>query len=552
MLMVYLRARLPLLLCLLLLAVAAGYPLAVLFAQSVFPDILGGSLDGFGEAYRRILETPELPAMIRTSLAWAGAVTVVSWVFGIPCGYLLARTDLPGKLWARLSLLVPIMTPPYIAALSYILVMQEGGFADGLIGGLPEWLRLWFFSFWGVTLVMALASFGYVALAVEATLGSLPRRLEDAATLFGAGWVQRMRYVLLPLLLPAVFNSGLLVFLEALSNFGVPAVLGTRSNLPLLPAEIFYLITSWPADFALATSLSSLLCLFALVCMYGSRWLARLLGGGAFRPGEGALQPLGRWGKWAGWAFIGGLFLLSSVLPYVAMVLTSLVDSWAEAELTFTLRHYWALFEPGSRGLQALLTSLGLSLAAATICVLVGGYIAYVNVRSAGPLQRVLDGIALLPRVIPKIVMAVALILAWNAPWVPVDLYNTVWMLLLAYVVIYITDALNYANASLQRMGENLEHAASMLGAGRATVFTRIVLPRLRPALLAAWLTTFIVCMRELVASILLLPPGVDTTATFIFNQFEQGEIAIAMAMATVTILLSTVVLVVFQLRRRG
>ncbi|WP_254432179.1 iron ABC transporter permease [Aquisalimonas sp. 2447] len=543
------RVSLPLLLCLLVLGAAAGYPLAILFAQSVFPDLLGGSLDGFMDAYLRIGTTPELPEMILTSLGWAGAVTLVSWILGIPCGYLLARTDLPGKGLARLSLLVPIMTPPYILALSYILVMQEGGFADAVIG-VPEALRAWFFSFWGVTVVMALASFGYVALAVEATLGSMPRRFEDAATMLGARSWQRAWRILLPLLLPAVFNSGLLVFLEALSNFGVPAVLGTRANLPLLPAEIFYLITSWPADFALATSLSSLLCLFALLCMYGSRWLSRLLGGGAFKPGQGADHPLGPAGKWAGWMLIGVLFLLSSVLPYAAMVLTSLIDNWGAPEQGLTLRHYGALFEPGARGFQALFTSLGLSVAAATICVLLGGYIAYVNVRSSGTLQRILDGIALLPRVIPKIVMAVALILAWNAPWVPFNLYNTVWMLLLAYVVIYITDALNYANASLQRMGENLEHAAAILGAGRFTVFTRIVLPRLKPALLAAWLTTFIVCMRELVASILLLPPGVDTTATFIFNQFEQGAIAEAMAMATVTILVTTFVLVLFQLKR--
>jgi iron(III) transport system permease protein len=119
---------------------------------------------------------------------------------------------------------------------------------------------------------MALSSFGYVALAVEATLSELPRRFEDAANPGGLprpdGPNRR-----LPLLLPAVLNSGLLVFLDALSNFGVPAVLGTRSNLPLLPAEIFYLVTSWPVDLALATSLSSLLCLFALITLYGSRWI---------------------------------------------------------------------------------------------------------------------------------------------------------------------------------------------------------------------------------------------------------------------------------------
>ena len=546
-----LNARLPLLLCVLALGIATGYPLAILFLQSVFPQILGGSLEGFLDAYRRIGETPDMLVLIRNSLAWAGATTVVAWLFGIPCGYLLARTNLPGKLWARLSLLVPIMTPPYIAALSYILVMQAGGFGDTLVGGLPEGLRAWFFSFWGVTLVMALSSFGYVALAVEATLSGIPRRFEDAATLLGASWGQTARRILLPLLLPAVFNSGLLVFLEALSNFGVPAVLGTRSNLPLLPAEIFYLVTSWPVDLALATSLSSLLCLFALFTLYGSRWLAGVLGAGEYRPGQASITTLSVGQRWLAWAFIGTLFVLSSVVPYAAMVLTSLAQTWGVGWPTLTLAHYTEIFAFGSRGLQALWTSLWLSITAATLCIAIGGYIAYVNVRASGWAQRFLDGLATLPRVIPKIVMAVALILAWNAPWVRIDIYNTVAMLLLAYVVIYITDALNYSNSTLRAMSVNLENAAAVLGASRFTIFTRVVLPRLKPALLAAWLTTFIVCMRELVASILLLPPGTDTTATFIFNQFEQGDLSVAMAMATVTIMLSTIVLVLFTLRRR-
>ncbi|MEA5445069.1 iron ABC transporter permease [Gammaproteobacteria bacterium AB-CW1] len=548
----FLLQRLPLLLCLGLLLLLTGYPLLILFLQSVFPQILGGSLSGFLEPYQRIAETTDLGAMIGTSLLWAGSVTLISWVIGIPCGFLLARTDIPGKLWLRLSLLFPIMTPPYIAALSYILVMQEGGFADAFLGGLPAGLRAWFFSFWGVSTVMALASFGYVALAVEAALERLPQRFDDAAAQLGAGLSQRLRLILLPLLLPAILNAGLLVFLEAISNFGVPAVLGTRSNLPLLPAEIFYLVTSWPVDLGLATSLSSLLCLMALAGLYGSRWLGQWIGGGRYRPGPARQLPIGRKGHWLGWAFVALLFLLSTIVPYLAMMLSSLAEGWQGGRPALTLAHYRELLSPGSRGASALLTSLGLSLSAATVCILIGGYIAYVGSRNRGLLQQLLDGIATLPRVIPKIVMAVALILAWNAPWIPFDLYNTVWMLLLAYVIIYITDALNYANASLQSMSVNLENAAAVLGANRFTVFTRIVLPQLGPALSAAWLVTFIVCMRELVASILLLPPGTDTTATFIFSQFEQGDISLAMAMASLTILLSTIVLVAFQLRRRS
>ncbi|MCC5841746.1 MAG: iron ABC transporter permease [Opitutales bacterium] len=543
--------KIPLLICLGLLLGATGYPLVLLLLQSIFPDFLGGRWDGFLDAYRRMVATPDIVRMLGNSLAWAASVTVLSWIFGIPCGYLLARTNFPGKLWARLTLLVPIMTPPYIAALSYILIMQDGGFADRLLGPMPETMRATFFSFWGVTLVMALSSYGYVALAVEATLRTIPSRLEDAASILGADWRTNARRVLFPLLLPGILNSGLLVFLEALSNFGVPAVLGTRSNLPLLPAEIFYLVTSWPVDLPLATALSSLLCLFALVSLYTSRMLAARGGRAKFRPSAVRLVHLRPVAIAGGWLLFLALFFGGALLPYAAMVLTSLADRWGEGLPSLTIGHYRALFEPGSRGLGALRTSLGLSLGAATICILAGAYIAYVNVRSEGPLQKFLDGVALLPRVIPKIVMAVALILAWNAPWVRIDIYNTVWMLLLAYVIIYITDALNYANANLRTVNESLEDAAAILGASRLGVFWRIVLPQLRPGLIAAWLTTFIVCMRELVASILLLPPGVDTTATFIFNQFEQGDISAAMAMATLSILLSTVVLIAFQLRKQ-
>lgn len=544
-------ARGPLLIAALILFLGAGYPLLILLLQSLFPEILGGRFEGFLDAYRRMAATPDVLRLLGNSLAWAGATTVVSWLFGIPCGYWLARTDLRGKGWARLSLLVPIMTPPYIAALAYILVMQNGGFADLLFGDIGDGLRGAFFSFWGVTLVMALSSFGYVALAVEASLSALPRRLEDAAAMLGARPWQTAFWVVLPLLLPAMLNAGLLVFLESLSNFGVPAVLGSRANLPLLPAEIFYLVTSWPIDLPLATSLSSLLCLFALCSLYVSRWLAGRAAGANLRAQAAPPRRLGAAGQWLAWSMFTALFAASTLLPYAAMLLTSVAERWGDGWPALTGAYYRDILSPGSRAAAALGTSLWLAVAAATLCVMLGAWIAYVGIRHQGPLQRGLDGLALLPRVVPKIVMAVALILAWNAPWVPFDLYNTVWILLLAYVVIYITDALNYANANLRAMGLNAEHAAAILGARRSTVFLRIVLPQLAPALGAAWLTTFIVCMRELVASILLLPPDVDTTATYIFNQFEQGDIAAAMAMAVVTIGVTTAVLVAFQAATR-
>lgn len=532
------------------LGIGAGYPLVLLFLQSLFPEVLGGDFAGFGQAYLDIFRIEGMGEMLWNSLAWAGATTIVSWLLGIPLGYVLARVEMRGKMLIRFGLLIPIMTPPYIAALSYILVMQPGGFAEGLWAGLPASWQAWFFSFWGVTVVMALSSYGYVALAVEAGLRRIPGRMEEAAKVLGASPARITLTVLLPLLLPSILNSGLLVFLEALSNFGVPAVLGTRANLPLLPAEIFYLITSWPIDFPLASALSALLCLLALVALFTSRRLGAI-GEGSFRSSGVTLVKWPGWVKALLWLYVIALLVLSTLIPYSAMIFTSLIEGWEEGRVVWTLKHYGNLLRPGTDGFGALMTSFLLSFAAATICAVIGGFIAYTIARTRGTTKVVLEGMATLPRVLPKIVMAVGLILAWNAPWLPFSIYNTVWMLLLAYVVIYITDALNLGNSAMRSLSANLETAGEMLGAGRLKVFFTVVLPQLRPALIAAWITTFIVCMRELVASLLLLPPGVETTATFIFNQFEQGDIAVAMAMATITIVFTTAFLLAFQWKKK-
>lgn len=536
-------------LAMLFLVVMIGYPVAVLLFNSLWPHAMGGRWTGFGDAYRRLFTTQGVPQMLWNSVRWGAATTAGAWLIGIPAGYVLARTNLRGKTLARLSLLIPIMTPPYIAAISYILVMQPGGFADNLLGGMPDWLRATFFGFWGVTFVMAITSFGYVAIGVEAALRAIPQRLDDAAANLGATLPQRLRYVIIPLLLPAILNTGLLVFLDALSNFGVPAILGPRANLPLLPAEIYYLVTSWPVDLPLATALSTLLLVVAVGSLLINQRLLRRFQTTTGRSTTSHERPLSKLGQALIWAGLLIVLLFSVIIPYAAMVLTSFVARWGDGLPELTLDHYRQLFATDSRGLQALLTSLGLSLAAATICVIMGGFTAYTLARHRGKFASTLDGMSLLPRVLPKIVMAVALIMAWNAPWVQVQVYGTIWILLIAYVALYFSDALRYGDTGMRQIAPRLEHAADQLGAKPWRVFWHITLPLLRPALVAAWITTFIVCMRDLVASVILLPPGVETTGSFIFNQFEQGDIAAAMAMATVTIGLSTVILLLLRVR---
>lgn len=534
------------------LLVLVGYPVLMLMLQAVWPNVFEGRFDQFLDPFIRMTRTPGVPEMLFNSFAWASATTVGSWLLGIPCGYLLARTDIGGKGLIRLSLLVPIMTPPYILAICYVLMMDHSGLGDRFLGGLPEGLRAMFFSFWGVTMIMALAGYGYVGLATEAALRGLSSRLEDAAESLGARWTRRAWTIMLPLLLPAILNSGLLVFLDAISNFGVPAVLGPRANLPLLPAEIYYYLTSWPMDIPLATALSSLLLVLAVIGVWGSR---RLMAGRQAHTGRTAvvrLVALPLWVRIPAWLFVGTIFMLSVVLPYGTMVLVSLIGRWGESIPEFTLANYAVVFsgEEGG-GIGALWTSLWLSVSAAAICCLSGGGIAWLILRRKGNLSRMLDVLGLLPRVLPKIVMAVALILAWSAPWVGIPVYNTWAILLIAYVALYMSDALRLGDTGLRQISERLEQAAASLGASPLRVFASVTLPLLRPAMVAAFLTTFVVCMRDLVASVLLMPAGMQTTGSYIFSQFEQGEVAVAMAMASTTIILSVIILLLVRLRYR-
>lgn len=527
-----------LVIALLLLGALVVYPAVLLLLLSVFPDLPEGRFANAFDAFVRIRSTPGIPRMLLNSLLWGLSVAGVAWAIGIPLGWVLARCRLRGSVIVRVLVLVPLMTPPYVYALAYTMAMQPNGLIDRLIGTIPEWLRSLYFGFGGVTMVMALATFATVTMAVEAGLRSIPARLEDAAFMLGAGRVRVAWRITIPLLLPAILNSGLLVFLESVSNFGVPAILGPRANLPLLPSEIYQLATSWPIDFPLAMALSTLLMVTALIAVaIQQRLLARSTLGSRPAPARDPVQ-LGAAGQIAVWAFVGPILLIGAVAPTLAMIIASLVGDWEKPGLGLTLEHYRSLLSSGSTGRSAILTSLWLSTLAATIATAIGAFTAWTIARNGGVAARWLDRVSVLPKVLPKMVMAVALILAWNAPWLPFDVYGTVWMLLVAYVVLYMSDALRFADAGMRAVPANLERAAELAGCTRFGAFVRITLPLLRRSLLAGWITAFIVCMRDLVASVLLLPPGTETIGSFIFNQFEQGRSEEAMAMAT----LSTIV----------
>jgi len=542
---------------LLIMLIMVLYPLAMVFLQSLFPDILGGSLQGFLSPFIQVFKSEGLIQIVVNTILWGIAVTFGCVIVGVPCGFILAKTDMPGKGIIRVIYAIPYMSPPYVGALAWILFIQEKGFLEEMLAGhLPAFVQELFFSFWGLTFIMVLFLYPFTALGVEAGLRALPSNFENSARVLGANRKELLRRIVVPLLMPVILNTGLLVFLQTVSNFGVPATLGSRARYPIITAEIYNLISSWPINFPVSTALSGILVAMALVIMYFSERILKKRDYGVIS-GRGIYQvySLNRRQKLLAAGFIFILFICSVAIPFGTMILASLVKLWGGGFFNlsnYTLQNYYEVFGLHSPGLQALGISFSLGLIAPTIILLGAAFISYVLAHYKGGLAFTLNFIGFLPRSLPKVVVVVGLILAWNAPWMGIRIYNTYFMLLLAYIVLYLPDALRYGDSGMRNITKNLENSALVMGASKWRVFTKIIFPLLRPYLIASWILSFIISVRELVASILLLPPGLETTATYIFSQFEQGGLSEAMCMATVTITLTVVALLLFNLKYGG
>lgn len=533
------------------------YPLVTVFLQSLFPDIFMGSVKGFLSPYVQVLKSEGLFRVVINTILWGIAVTIGCVIVGVPCGFILAKTDMPGKGIIRVIYAIPYMSPPYVGALAWILFIQERGFLEEMLAGhLPGFVQDLFFSFWGLTFIMILFLYPFTALGVEAGLRALPSNFENSARVLGANRSALLRRIVTPLLLPVILNTGLLVFLQTVSNFGVPATLGSRARYPIITAEIYNLISSWPINFPLSTALSGILVAMALAIMYFSERVLKKRDYGVIS-GRGIYQvyTLSKYQRLLAAGFIFVLFICSVAIPFGTMILASLVKIWGGGFFNlsnYTLQNYFEVFGLHSPGLQALWISFSLGLIAPTVILLGAAFIAYVLAHYKGGLAFALNFIGFLPRSLPKVVVVVGLILAWNAPWMGIRIYNTYFMLLLAYVVLYLPDALRYGDSGMRNITKNLENSALVMGASKWKVFIKIIFPLLRPYLIASWILSFIICVRELVASVLLLPPGLETTATYIFSQFEQGGLSEAMCMATVTITLTVAALLVFNLKYGG
>lgn len=487
---------------------------------------------------------------LRHSLEVSFASTAIATAVGAFLAWLVARTDLPWRRVFRTAFVVPFLIPPFIGAIAWLYLLGPVGYLNSAwrsLTGSPDPLFV-IYGYAGIVLVLVLHDIPLVYLTVLGGLERMNPELEEAAQASGSGVWTVLRTVTLPLMRPVVLAAAVLTFTSDVAEFGIPAVLGFPESYFVLPVKIYEQVARGFAADSLnaASALSALLMAVGAAALLAQRWLLRgdvarryaVISGKSMQPHRVRLGAV----RWWLFALCAGLVLAMTALPMAAVALTSLVRAvgLSPSPENWSLRHYEAVLSGLPAATRGIRNSLLLAAAGATVVAVLGALLAYLITRTRLRGRALMDIAGSLPYAIPGTVFALGIILAWlrPLPGVAFTLYNTIWIIGVAYVGRYLIFGIRPTAASLAQVDPSLEEAARVSGAGWVRTFGDIVAPLILPGLFAAWFLAFIPMLRELTVSILLWSVGNETIGVMVFNLQESGQEGPSAALAMVMIAL--------------
>ncbi|MBO0461430.1 iron ABC transporter permease [Enterococcus sp. DIV1298c] len=529
----------------LLLFILTGIPIGVIFYRAL---VYEGTLD-VGQTIQTIMNPDNLQTITNTLLLGI-AVVICSTVLALPLAFLTVRTKIAEKKWLDIVLLIPFMTPPYIASMGWILFTQRRGLFQQMFPFTGDFSEN-FFSFWGIVLTMSFHLFPFILTILKNALLNIGASLDESAVIFGGGFFYRLRRVTLPLITGNYAIGALLVFVKAVSEYGTPATIGQRIGFSVFVTAIHHNATIAPINFNAAASLSSLLificfCIWFLQNYVTAKKSYKLVGGKGTKRVE---KKLSAHQKIAAWGYIIALLVVAIGIPYFSVVMTSLIRLRGQGMVSgnFTLAHYSQLLTENPRAVQAFRNSLFLAFFSATIAAVLGTACASIIYFSQTKFRKVLHVMSLLPDMLPSIVFSIGIMIFWNSIFHIIPLYNHIGIMLLAYVTLFLPFSVQYVTSSYTQIADSLIWAGSVFGGTPFYVFRRIIFPLLLRGIFVGWMMTFIISFRELVTASILSPPNTLVVSTFIMREFEQGSVSVGMAMAVLTVLFTTGTLIIIN-----
>ncbi|WP_078429419.1 ABC transporter permease [Alkalihalobacterium alkalinitrilicum] len=477
------------------------------------------------DRWMRLLDG-RIPQLLWNTFSLTFAVTACAVTIGVMLAWIVVRTDLPGrKMWQWL-LAMPLVIPPYVGAVTYIIVFGPSGWVRDFWRDTPWLVDLFgnyplnIYSFWGVFFVLTMFTYPYVFLIASASLRKMNRNFEEVARSQGMTTSQVFWKVNLPFLRPAIGAGAILISLYVLSDFGAIAML----RYVTFTAAIYFQRASF--DTASASVLSLVLIFFTIVIL----WIeARTRKKNKYYQTSNTFKApdilsLGKW-KPLTLVFVVGVFFVSVVLPIVVLV-------------------YWSIISIGMGALDNRFfgfawNSLKVSGFAAILCMLLAMPIIYLKSRYPSVISSGIDKLSYAGYALPGVIVALGFIFIFNNH-IPM-LYNTFYMVALAFVVRFLPQAMQAGEASLSLVSPRIDEAARSLGYPPWKVMFKVILPSILPGVLAGGALVFVSSIKELPATLMLRPPGFDTLAVRVYFEASEAIYHLAAPAALIIILVSIV-----------
>jgi iron(III) transport system permease protein len=541
-------------LCVAITVYLAIVPLGFLVWQSFFTpqtadEAARFTLSNYSEAYG----SSETWRLFGNSVLFAIGTSTFSFLVGTGLAWMNERTNTPFKTLFYALSIIPLIIPSILFTVAWILL------ASPKIGILNLVLKnalgvddplFDIYSLWGMIWVDGLHYSPMAFLLMSAAFRSMDPALEESAMMSGANVLQVAWRVTLRLSWPAIFATILILFVRAIESFEVPALLGLPVGIQVFTSSIYQAVHRYPSQVGLASAYAvTLLAITTIGVYFQSRLSSRgskyaTMTGKGFRPRQ---VDLGAW-RWFTAALFIAYFLLIVVLPFSVLLWSSFqrfyaVPSW-QALQNLTLDPYrFILAYPNLA--SSVWNSLLLAFGSATLIMLVTSVICWIVVKTKLPGRWILDNIASLPMVFPGLVLGLAIMIFYLN--FDIGIYGTIWIMFVAYITRFMPYGLRYNTTSMLQIHKELEESAAMSGASWFTAFRRIILPLLKPGLVAGWIYIMIVSIRELSSSILLYSPGTEVVSIVIWELWENGQYVELSALGVLLILALFVLVLLAQ-----
>jgi iron(III) transport system permease protein len=471
-------------------------------------------------------------AILARSMVLVLLVTSVSVVIGVSIAWLTTRTDMPLRRWLTVLTALPLVIPSYVFALMVVTTLGPKGTLQGVMEPLGVDRLPSIFGLPGAVFTLSLLSYPYVMLPVRAALQRLDPAIEEASRGLGHGSWATLWRVTLPMVRPGIIAGALLVALYTLSDFGAVSLLRYQT----FTFAIFIQFES-ALDVSIAAALSLVLVVLAITLLALESWnrgRGRYYRTNPGSPRQSRAVSLGRW-RWPLASLVGVIVVLALVLPMSTLVFW-VVRGVVAGE---SFKHLW----------EPLIATMGVSFAAALFAAFVGIPVAILSVRFPSRTSTALERLTFIGFALPGVPVALAFVFFATALVRPI--YQTLFLLVLAYVVLFLPAAVGAIQVSLRQVSPRIEEAARSLGKTSFQAFVSVTLPLLSRGVVAGAALVFLLTMKELPATMILAPIGFDTLATSVWGAASEAFYARAAMPALFLVLTASVPMAIIVIRER-